>query len=121
MALLQGNTYELPIKVKTCSGNVVTADDVSKVQFVFGNLEKFYGENETDGVTFDAERECFVVPLTEDETFAMGGTIQYQVRVQYNTGAIDGSCVKRADVKSSITTTRLTESEEPNDNETTGD
>lgn len=113
MALLQGNTYGLPIKIKTCCGGVVTADDVNRVQFIIGDLEKFYGDNDTDGVTYDASRECFVVPLTERETFAMSGTVQWQVRVQYKSGNIDGSIVKREDVKSSITTTELTEEVEP--------
>ena len=115
MAFLQGNTYQLPIQIKTPNKQIVTPNDVIKVQFVFGELEKFYGE---DGVvTFDNERNCFIIPLTEEETFAMSKSVSWQVRVLYVDGNIDGSSPRIENIKDSITQTRLTPSETQEQNE----
>ena len=110
MAFLQGSTYELPIQIKDPTGKIITPEDVTKVQFVFDSIEKFYSE---DGdVTFDSETQSFIVPLTEDETFAMNGSIKWQIRVLYVSGAIDGSKAKIENVYQSITRTKLTPQEE---------
>lgn len=109
MALLQGNTYILPIEVTNCAGEVLTDQDIEKAQFVIGNVEKFYGEDGT--VEFDDENNVFLVPLTEEETFAMKGMIKWQVRVVYPNGTIEGTEPTTENVYSSITTTRLSTSE----------
>ncbi len=110
MAFLQGNTYQLPIQVKSDNGTIITPNDVNKVQFIFGDLEKFYGDGGV--VTFDNEINCFIIPLTEEETFAMSGNIRWQVRVLYITNQIDGTKPKIENVYESITTTELTPQEE---------
>ena len=110
MALLQGNTYEIPIQIKDSNGEIVTPNDVNRVQFIFGDLEKFYEDGGV--VTFDNETNCFVIPLTEEETFAMSGNIKWQVRVLYITNQIDGTKPKTENIYESITTTELTPQEE---------
>ena len=115
MAFLQGNTYMLPVEVTNCAGEVITPDDVDKVQFVIGKLEKYYAE---DGVVqYDDDNKVFLIPLTEEETFAMKGTIKWQVRVLYPDGSIDGTEPTAENVYASITTTRLTAGEEPEEDD----
>jgi len=109
MALLQGNTYYLPIEITNCDDEVLTANDIVKAQFVVGNVEKFYGDGGTVG--FDDENNVFLIPLTEEETFAMKGMIKWQVRVVYNDGTIEGTVPTTENVYLSITTTRLTPSQ----------
>ena len=103
--LLQGNTYELPIQIKDPKGNIVTAHNVTKVQFVFADYEKYYGEN--GEVTFDEERKAFIVPLTEDETFALSGNVKWQARFLFDNGKISGTKPRFENVLSSITQTRI--------------
>ena len=116
MAFLQGNTYMLPVEITNCAGEVLTPDDdIQKVQIIIGGLEKYYSE---DGdVQYDDDNRCFVVPLTEEETFAMKGLVKWQVRVLYADGHIDGTEPTTENVYSSITTTRLTEQGQDNQEE----
>lgn len=101
--LLQGNTYELPIQIKDSSGNIITPDMITKAQFVIGKYEKFYG---TD-VTYDFLKKAFIIPLTEQETFDLKGTIEWQARFVFTTGQIDGTLPKKESVYNSITSTLI--------------
>ena len=107
MAILQGNTYLMPVQITDCDGVVVDIDQVEKGEFTFGNITKFYGE---DGVVvWDAERKAFIVPLTEEETFGFKDVVRYQGRVLLKDGTVNGSvpCVEY--LYESIGVTRLSE------------
>lgn len=101
MALLQGNTYNLPIQIDQITND--TIENVVRGQFIFGKLTKFYGE-EDDVVTWDSERQCFIVPLTQEETFSLKGTVQWQVRIRFVGGQVDGTRPAIENIYSSITT-----------------
>ena len=107
MAFLQGSTYQLPVKITDCNGKIITNEDVSKGQFIFGKLTKYYDPDNAGAVTWDAEQQSFIVPLTEAETFAMQKTIKWQVRFQFLTGTIDGTLPKEEYIFDSITQTSL--------------
>lgn len=106
MAFLQGNTYELEVQVRTAEGEIVEAGDVESVQFVLGKVEKYYGGAEGT-VEYDDDRQVFLVPLTQQETFAFSGSIKWQVRVMYKDGSVDGTVPKAENVLGSITKTVL--------------
>jgi hypothetical protein len=103
--LLQGNTYRLPVKVRDRAGNIVTPAEITKAQFIFGEFEKFYTEG--GEVEFDRATQCFLVPFSEDETFKFRGNTNWQVRLVFRDGSIDGSAPQYEDVKGSITKTRI--------------
>lgn len=103
--LLQGNTYNLPVRVKDPKGNIVTSYNVKLAQFVFGKFEKYYGQ---DGVvTFDEKKKAFIVPFSEEETFELGGNIKYQARFVFDNGKISGTKPRITNILSSITKTRI--------------
>lgn len=77
MNLMQGNTYRLPIKLKM-SGQFLTPDNVSRIEFTFGKVVKHYPEE----VVFEDGR--FVLPLSQEDTFSLGGVTQYQARVLFS-------------------------------------
>lgn len=106
MVFLKGNTYGLPVQLFNSAGVVLGANDVAVVQFVFGKTEKFYG-TEDGTVTYDENQQAFIVPLTQEETFAFSGSIKWQVRVIYGDGAVDGTVPKAENVLESITKTVL--------------
>lgn len=95
MKLMQGNTYSLPIRLKM-GGNFITPEDVSRVEFTFGKIVKYYPED----VTYADGK--FLVPLTQDDTFSLAGRIKYQTRVLFEDGRLKSSPVCEGDVSISI-------------------
>lgn len=101
--LLQGNTYELPIQIKDPNGNIITPDMITKGQFIVGDYEKFYPEE----VEWDTNKKAFIVSLTEQETFDLQGTIEWQSRFVFTNGQIDGTQPRKENVYKSITKTLI--------------
>jgi hypothetical protein len=106
MAILQGSGYELPIRITSPDGRVITDADVVAGSFTFGELEKEYGEG--GEVYFDGEQESWILPLSEEETFAMRGTVEWQARFLMVDGKPDGTIPKYENVYSSINKRRFT-------------
>lgn len=90
MAILQGSSYRLPIKIRDCGGNLVTKDVVIKGSFTFGTITKVYGEGSSE-VVYDGEKGAFVVALSEEETKQLQGTVQWQARFLFNNGEVGGT------------------------------
>lgn len=110
MAILQGNTYLLPVQVLDCDGAVIHVDQVEKGEFTFGDLVKLYGDN--GDVSWDEALQSFIVPLTENETFAFKGTVKYQGRVLLKDGSVSGSVPLSEYIYDSIGKTILSGSNE---------
>ena len=106
MAILQGSGYELPIRITDSEGNVIGDADVVAGSFTFGELIKEYGEG--GEVYYDKAQESWILPLSEAETFAMMGTVEWQARFLFKSGLPDGTVPKREDVYSSINKRRFT-------------
>lgn len=95
MNLMQGNTYRLPIKLKI-RGAYLTPDDVSRIEFTLGKVVKYYPEE----VFYEDGR--FILPLSQEDTFALGGVTQYQARVLFNGGSVKSTKVMRGNVSIAI-------------------
>ena len=108
MALLQGNTYLLPIRIEDGEGDIVRDEQVERGEFVGGEITKFYG---VDGeVVWSEEQQAFIMPLTEQETFGFKkGAIKYQGRVYLKDGSVSGSVPTSEYVYESIGTTILSD------------
>lgn len=94
---VQGNTYELPVKLSYKEG-VIDGQMVSEAEFTFGAIRKMY----PDEVTYDAERQAFIVPLSQCETFLLQGNVKYQARVKFTDGAVKGTRIGCSKVYDSI-------------------
>lgn len=110
MAILQGNTYLLPVQVLDCDGAVIHVDQVEKGEFTFGDLVKLYGDN--GDVSWDEALQAFIVPLTENETFAFKGVVAYQGRLLLKNGSVSGSVPTNEYIYESIGKTILSGSNE---------
>lgn len=100
MALLQGSSYYLPIKITDHEGKVVTGEIVQKNTFTIGNITK-------EGV-YNGETHMWEVELTEDETFGLNNkAVEWQARFLFNDGTIDGTRPKLAYVYESINKEKL--------------
>lgn len=109
MSLLQGNTYKLEIPLNDPEGNVINNNFIKRAQFAFGDYIKYYDSDGSGEVSYDTEKQCYIVPLTEEETFAMRQLVTWQVRVLYINGEIDGTQPITERVSDSIITVRLGE------------
>ena len=68
--LYQGASYKLPIEVKI-GETTITDTDVSKVEFLFGNVLKTYPDN---GVTYKDSK--FIVDLTSNDTASIPSGVE---------------------------------------------
>lgn len=88
MAIMQGDQYELPFKLKDETGSTITAAAIEKIEMVIGDITKYYPES----ITFNSTTETFNFPLTEEETFKLkANSAIAQIRVLFkDTGVVLG-------------------------------
>jgi hypothetical protein len=79
----QGNTYNLPIRLKL-QGTPLHSKDVKRVEFAFGKIIKMYPEQ----VKF--VQDAFIVPFTQEETFSFNPdkNLKYQARIVFPDGSV---------------------------------
>ena len=93
----QGNQFYLEIQIEDTDGANLDIKGVDKVQFVIKDLVKLYDGTNKE-VSYDEDKKCFKIWLTEDETFNFDKNIKIDVRVLYKANvegkrAIDGSVI----------------------------
>ena len=61
-------------------------------------------ETKTGDVTYDGDEHKFNVPLTQEETFSLMGEaiIEYQARVKFNDGSVNGTVIQEGFVQRSL-------------------
>lgn len=89
----QGNQFYLEVRSKDKDGNYLTPENVQKIQFNIGKLTKTYTRG-SDKVTYNPERQSFLIWLTESETFDFENVVKFDVRVFFVDGTIMGSYIK---------------------------
>lgn len=101
MIFQEGNTYALEIPL-TIDGEDIDINDVSIVEFMFEDIRKIYGDG--GDVTYDNDLKCFIVPLSQKETFALteNSIIKYQARVKFTDNSVNGTCVYNGFVSESL-------------------
>lgn len=109
MVFLKGNTYILPVKLRQKDGSDIDITTVEKAQFIFGNIEKFYGTENGD-VEFNLDSGAFIVRLTEQDTLNLdSGVVEWQARVMFSDGSVNGTVPKVEYLYDSATDTVLTD------------
>lgn len=96
----QGDACAIPIRV-SIDGEPVTERDlvlIESVEFMISeDIRKVYPQD----VLFDGESGIFLVPVTQEETFALeeGDSIRVDVRVAFSGGDVAGTrTMERLDV-----------------------
>lgn len=95
----QGNTYCLPVRL-TMDGTVPNIADIEQVEFCFSGIRKVYGTD--DAVRFDSASGLFLIDLTQEDTFTLSVSVDYQARVLFKDGTVRKTPVYTADVSYSI-------------------
>lgn len=103
---LQGSSYNLPIQIKDLKGKIITNADVKEGSFTIDSLTKDYKSDGTGEVTFDYVKNCWIIPLTQEETFGLQkNQIEWQARFIFNNGLVNGTKTKNENVFKSINKT----------------
>ncbi len=99
--MMQGDSRSLTVTILNEDKTVVTADDVSDVEFIFGHLRKTYKEGQ---VAFDPVSGKWVIPFSQQETFSFQapGYVNAQVRVKFADGTLEGTSLGRINMDKSM-------------------
>lgn len=102
--LKQGSTYKLPIQILDGEDKPIGVTGISKIEFAFGDydnptLTKIY----PDTVSYDEERQAYIIPLTQEETFKLStGTIKYEARILWADGTVKGTDTTLVNISDTI-------------------
>ena len=96
--MMQGDSYNLGIRILNNAGNPVTPDDVSDVEITIGHLSKTYM-----GAELRYSDDLWMFPLTQRETFSYWpSALKAQVRVFWKNGVIEGKPIYGVRINESI-------------------
>lgn len=94
MEFKRGNTYSL--KVKFLINNAeLDYDAVDKIEFIFGEVKK---EIDNSNISLNDDNQLLLY-LTQEETFKMKDTIDYQARIKYKNGDVISTDINTANIK----------------------
>lgn len=97
--MMQGDSYSIPFEIKV-DGIMASESTFADVEISIGNITKTMSSGD---ITFDAEQNAFMFPITQQETFALRNTPQkVQIRVKYASGDVYGVDIDKIDVAGSI-------------------
>jgi hypothetical protein len=85
--MMKGDAYRIPINIETAEG-AATPESFADVEVCIGrSVRKTLSAGE---ITYDTERALFLVPITQEETFALGMRSRINIRCKYAGGDVVG-------------------------------
>lgn len=97
--ILQGDSYALPISIAV-DGGIADVSHFYDVEICVGGLRKTLSANE---IKYDAARQVYLFPLSQEETLAMSHKQLVQVRVKLkDSGDVIGVDLGQINVGQSI-------------------
>lgn len=98
MNIMQGDGYSIPLTVKM-DNNALTDEDLLDLEVSIGPIRKSYAEDE---LYYDSEAGLWNVPITQQETQSLCGSMLMQVRVKMLNGDVVGTNLGRIDIQMSL-------------------
>ena len=96
--MMQGDSYNLGIRILNNAGAPVTPDDIIDIELTIGNLRKTYRNSQ---IFYENGRWFF--PLSQKETFALTPTVvKAQARVLWANGVMEGKQLRGIRVHESM-------------------
>ena len=96
--MMQGDSYNLGIRILNNAGNPVTPEDIRDLEITIGQLSKTYLGAQ---VTFSEGMWLF--PLSQKETFGyLPSAVKAQVRILWANGVIEGKPIHGLRINESI-------------------
>ena len=84
--MMTGDSYRLPIKIETTEG-VATPAMFEEVEVFVGNIRKTLSSGQ---ISFDDERQMFLIPLSQEETFRLREKNKVQLRCKFEDNSVVG-------------------------------
>ena len=100
--IMQGDQYQVPFHI-TINNEDINLEEVSSIQFVIGDLIKYYKKDNTGTVIYNAEDKNFYFPISQEESLNLEGSQDSQVRVKFVNGIIQGKKIGNIDLMFSLT------------------
>lgn len=96
--MMQGDSYNLGIRILNNAGNPVTPDDITDLEITIGHLSKTYL-----GAQLTYKNGLWLYPLSQKETFGFRpDAVKAQVRVAWANGVIEGKPLYGVRINESI-------------------
>lgn len=97
--MMQGDAYALPIEIQTADG-LANGQTFADVEIMIGPIRRTLRDG---SLTYDADQQAFLFPLSQQDTFALcSGIKPGQVRVRTHDGQVFGTSLGGVDVRRSL-------------------
>ena len=84
--MMQGDSYNLGIKILNNAGNPIAPEDIRDVEITIGQIRKTYSNAE-----LNYSEGLWMFPVSQNESFSMWpGAVKAQVRVVWANGVVEG-------------------------------
>lgn len=97
MLMMMGDSYSLPIQLRTAE-EIANLSTFEELEIMFGNVRKTISNGE---ITYDEERQMFLVPLSQNETFRQKNPVEVQARAKFFGGDVVGINLGFVDIQKS--------------------
>ena len=87
--IMQGDSYSITISIDF-NGKPIDISTVDAIQFVVGDLIKYYKSDGSGEVSYDNDNKYFIFPISQQESFGFNGIVNTQIRVKGIDGSIKG-------------------------------
>ena len=88
--MMQGDSYQLGVKILNNAGTNVTPEDVVDVEITIGRVSKSLSKGQ-----LRFESNCWLYPVSQSESMAiLPGVVPAQVRVVWKNGAVEGKKIE---------------------------
>ena len=96
--MMQGDSYNLAIRIDNNAGNPVTPGDVIDVEITIGDICKTYRNGQ-----LNYSNGLWLFPINQRETFgANPGAPKSQVRVKWADGTVEGKALNGVRIEESL-------------------
>ena len=95
--MMTGDSYNLPIQISTSNG-IANFSAFEELEVMVGNIRKTISNGD---ITYDEERQMFLIPLTQQETFRQKNPVEVQIRAKFFDGEVIGISAGTVDLTKS--------------------
>lgn len=99
--MMTGDSYRVPLQINTNEG-LLTVDALADLEVFIGSIRKVLSKEE---IEFDSEKNCFLVYMSQKETFRLRGKEKVQARCKFKNGEVVGVDFGELDV--SVSTSKV--------------
>jgi len=99
MVIHEGEQYQIPIKLTTSDGTVITPANCSDVRMQLGATLKTYSAGE---LFFDSTDNVWCYPILQNETLKFDANVPFEVSIKFSNGEVIKSFTRMIRVASTI-------------------